>query len=138
MVMSKVSKTVIASFLCLLFNAGGNVTNAMDNKDLIINNKENLIINNNNNDSESNMKEYENYINNNISNNMFSNNLFSSNFKLETNETKTEDNIKNEDKKDDDDKKTPDGEKSVWRWLFPVMTGVGGTAIGIVVGKFVL
>ena len=79
MVMSKVSKTVIASFLCLLFNAGGNVTNAMDNKDLIINN----------NDLESNMKEYENYINNNISNNAFPNNLFSSNFELKTNKMRT-------------------------------------------------
>lgn len=136
MVMSKVSKTVIASFLCLLFNAGGNVTNAMDKKDLIINNKENLIINNN--DLESNMKEYENYINNNISNNAFSNNLLSSNFKLKTNETRTEYDKKNEEKKDDDGKKTPDGEKSVWRWLLPVITGVGGAAIGIVVGKFVL
>lgn len=128
MVMSKVSKTVIASFLCLLFNAGGNVTNAMDNKDLIINN----------NDLESNMKEYENYINNNISNNAFPNNLFSSNFELKTNKMRTEYDKKEEEKKDDDDKKTPDGEKSVWRWLLPVITGVGGAAIGIVVGKFVL
>lgn len=127
MVMSKVSKTVIASFLCLLFNAGGNVTNAMDKKDLIINN-----------DSESNMKEYENYMNNNISNNAFSNNLFSSDFKLKTNEMRTEYGKKDEEKKDDDGKKTPDGEKSVWRWLLPVITGVGGAAIGIVVGKFVL
>ena len=131
MVMSKVSKTVIASFLCLLFNAGGNVTNAMEKK-------ENLIINNNDSESNMNMNEDENYINNNISNNTFSNNLFSSNFKLKTNEMRTEDDKKDEDKKDDDDKKTPDGEKSVWRWLLPVITGVGGAAIGIVVGKFVL
>ena len=124
MVMSKVSKTVIASFLCLLFNAGGNVTNAM-NKAMESTNMgmgtEDIFINNKNNEFDFNINNKEGQ----------------SKFKI--NEIKTKDEEKkDEEKKDDDGKKTPDGEKSVWRWLLPVITGVGGTAIGIVVGKFVL
>lgn len=127
MVMSKVSKTVIASFLCLLFNAGGNVTNAM-------NAMNDISTTNNNNNS---LKE-NNEFDINISNNIISN---KNRFELKTNKIITEDDKKDDKKdeeKDDDGKKTPDGEKSVWRWLLPVMTGVGGTAIGILVGKFVL
>lgn len=124
MVMSKVSKTVIASFLCLLFNAGGNVTNAMDKAMESTNmgiGTEDIFINNKNNEFDFNINNKEGQ----------------SKFKI--NEIKTKDEEKkDEEKKDDDGKKTPDGEKSVWRWLLPVITGVGGTAIGIVVGKFVL
>ena len=57
---------------------------------------------------------------------------------MRTEYDKKDEEKKDEEKKDDDGKKTPDGEKSVWRWLLPVITGVGGAAIGIVVGKFVL
>jgi hypothetical protein len=131
MVMSKVSKTVIASFLCLLFNAGGNVTNAMNNAMESTNMEtEDIFINNKNNENDFD-------INNNST---FTNNLTGKKdqFKFKINGIETEDGAKNEEKKDDDGKKTPDGEKSVWRWLFPVITGVGGTAIGILVGKFVL
>lgn len=124
MVMSKVSKTVIASFLCLLFNAGGNVTNAMNSAMESTNmgmGTEDIFINNKNNEFDFNINNKEGQ----------------SKFKI--NEIKTKDEEKkDEEKKDDDGKKTPDGEKSVWRWLLPVITGVGGTVIGIVVGKFVL
>ena len=120
MVMSKVSKTVIASFLCLLFNAGGNVTNAMESTNMGMG-TEDIFINNKNNEFDFNINNKEDQ------------------FKFKINEIKTKDEEKkDEEKKDDDGKKTPDGEKSVWRWLLPVMTGVGGAAIGIVVGKFVL
>ena len=126
MVMSKVSKTVIASFLCLLFNAGGNVTNAMD-----------YISTNNILEEENNKNEFDKF---DINNNIFPNNFTSKEgqFKFKINGIKTKDDTKDEEQKDDDGKKTPDGEKSVWRWLLPVITGVGGAAIGIVVGKFVL
>lgn len=128
MVMSKVSKTVIASFLCLLFNAGGNVTNAM-NKAMESTNMgigtEDIFINNKNNEFDF------------IINNIDKKDQFKIN-EIETADDTKDEKKKDEEKKDDDGKKTPDGEKSVWRWLLPVITGVGGAAIGIVVGKFVL
>ena len=100
MVMSKVSKAIAASFLCLLFNASGNVTNAMDE---INTNTEDNVLNK--------VKEKE----------------------KEKKSVKSNDDA--DDAKDKDDK-TPDGEKNIWRWLLPVITGVGGTTVGIVLGKF--
>ena len=117
MVMSKVSKAIAASFLCLTINAGG-ATNAMNER---LDPTQTARINGE--------KKIEN---NNI------NDVFGSRRKIiNINES---DNKDEQDENDNDDKnkdKAPDGEKSIWRWLLPVITGVGGTAIGICLGKFV-
>jgi hypothetical protein len=105
MVMSKVSKAIAASFLCLLFNASGNVTNAMEEININTNTDSNVL-----NRVEEKEKEKEK-------------------------ESVKSNNDDADDAKDKDDK-TPDGEKSIWRWLLPVITGVGGTTVGIVLGKF--
>ena len=103
MVMSKVSKAIAASFLCLLFNASGNVTNAM--KELNTNIESDVL---------GRVEEKE---------------------KEKKKESVKSNNDDADDAKDKDDK-TPDGEKSIWRWLLPVITGVGGMTVGIVLGKF--
>ena len=102
MVMSKVSKAIAASFLCLLFNASGNVTNAM--KEINTNTEDNVL---------NKVEEKEKDIR-----------------KISVKSDNGADDAK------DKDDKTPDGEKSIWRWLLPVITGVGGTTVGIVLGKF--
>ena len=105
MVMSKVSKAIAASFLCLLFNASGNVTNAMEEL-------------NTNSRVEEKDKDKD-----------------KDKDKEKEKESVKSNNDDADDAKDKDDK-TPDGEKSIWRWLLPVITGVGGTTVGIVLGKF--
>ena len=126
MVMSKVSKAIAASFLCLTINAGG-ATNAMDqagqsaqfqaqfqtqfDKEIKDNNINNL-----------NMPEFQ------------KKDVIDIN-KIDAREASR----KNENDNDDDNKdKTPDGEKSIWRWLLPVITGFGGLVLGIGLGKFAL
>ena len=89
MVMSKVSKAIAASFLCLTINAGG-VTNAMKKKEVIENNVNNTNI---------------------------------------VDDTAKCDVCQN-------DGAEEDGKTSIWRWLLPVIIGVGGLAVGICLGKF--
>ena len=115
MVMSKVSKAIAASFLCLTINAGG-ATNAMDAME------------------QTRMEQTSNKIKEN------SINTFASKKRevIKNNEFDYKENEQDENDNDDKNKdKAPDGEKSIWRWLLPVITGVGGTAIGICLGKFV-
>lgn len=119
MVMSKVSKAIAASFLCLTINAGG-ATNAM-------------------NAPKSNMTQVDNQAsnqaNNEIENNNINNVLNSRREVFDINAVdvnKQDENNNNDGNKD----KTPDGEKSIWRWLIPLIAGFGGLVLGIGLGKF--
>lgn len=120
MVMSKVSKAIAASFLCLTINAGG-ATNAMNegpNQAEVQVNKE--IKNNNINMIASPKKDV-------------------INIDEVGNKQNNVDNKQNENNNDNDNKdKTPDGEKSILRWLIPLIAGLGGLALGIGLGKFAL
>ena len=128
MVMSKVSKAIAASFLCLTINAGG-ATNAMDGPD-----KSNM--------AQAQAQVDVNDLNKAIKHNNINNvnmpklqeNVFDIN-KFDARENSRRD----ENDNDDDNKdKTPDGEKSIWRWLIPLIAGLGGLVLGIGLGKFAL
>ena len=123
MVMSKVSKAIAASFLCLLFNAGGNVTNAMQYCS-------------SSNDSFS-KEEFPNKIPNinNINNNR---NNATPMGGVKVNDTeKVEIKEKIEEKEKEEKKEGEDGKKIPWNIILPIITGVGGLVGGTLVGKFV-
>ena len=111
MVMSKVSKAIAASFLCLTINVGYNVTNAMNDKD-IINNCCNGFDYAPDNEKKSKQVNGE--------------------------QDKDEKDKNNQDKKDKNDQDKDGKNKNIWRWLIGLITGVGGLVVGFCFGKFVL
>ena len=138
MVMSKVSKAVAASFFCLTINAGG-VTNAMDMENpnsMRLNTELNNMNMNIESENEFNFKSSSKRILDNDINNIETNKKITirDDETSKTNETKADD--KKDGEKAKDGKEAPDGEKSIWRWLLPVITGVGGFTVGTILGKF--
>ena len=122
MVMSKVSKAIAASFLCLLFNAGGNVTNAMNNFTNAMCPSPNGSFS---------KEEIPNI--NNINNNR--NNATPMGGQKVNDTEKVE--IKEKIEEKDEKKEGEDGKKIPWNIILPIITGVGGLVGGILVGKFV-
>ena len=124
MVMSKVFKTIAASFLCLTINVGYNVTNAMESNGISINSCNNF--------------------NDNIERNQCNNfrhkksDFFSDNNKSST-KGEDDQNIDNQDKDAEDENGQDKGGKSknVWRWLIGLIAVVGGLPVGFCLGKFV-
>ncbi len=116
MVMSKVSKAIAASFLCLLFNAGGNVTNAMNFCAPPSENFSKIPNTNSNNFDATPMVEQKVKVNN-------------------TEKVEIKEGI--EEKEKEEKKEGEDGKKIPWNIILPIITGVGGLVGGILVGKFV-
>ena len=120
MVMSKVSKAIAASFLCLTINAGG-ATNAMNMEEQ---------------KTELNMLDVGN------SSMAKSGNKTMKMKKLETNvveiegKEETERKETNGKKDDDNDDDNKDKKTDIWKILIPVFAGVGGLTVGICLGKF--
>ena len=128
MVMSKVSKAIAASFLCLTINVGYNVTNAMNDKDIINNccngfdyapdndpvykGKKSGFFPNEDNEKKSK--------------------------KVNDEQNKDEKDKNNQDKKDKNDQDKDGKSKNIWRCLIGLITGVGGLVVGFCFGKFVL
>ena len=127
MVMSKVSKAIAASFLCLTINVGYNVTNAMKENDSNI--EENCC----------NVFDYapvDDPVYKGKKNDFFPN---------EDNEKKASKQVNDGQDKDEKDKNNQDKDgdkdgksKNIWRCLIGLITGVGGLVVGFCFGKFVL
>ena len=138
MVMSKVSKAIAASFLCLTINVGYNVTNAMENIDTIKENccndfdyapEDDPVYKGKKNDffpNEDNEKKASKQVNDGQD-------------KDEKDKNNQVEKDKNGQDKDDDKDGDKDGKsKNIWRCLIGLITGVGGLVVGFCFGKFVL
>jgi len=143
MVMSKVSKAIAASFLCLTINVGYDVTNAMKENDSNIE------------DNCCNVFDYApvgDPVYKGKKNDFFPNedNEKKASKQVNDGQDKDEKDKNDQDKKDknDQDKKDKndqdkdddkDGKsKNIWRCLIGLITGVGGLVVGFCFGKFVL
>lgn len=114
MVRGKVSKAIVASFLCLTINVGCNVTNAMKEECLISANSCNDF------DPENDP--------------VYSNNK--GNLLDDKKKGEQVDNDQNKDKKDKNDQDKDGKNKNIWRWLIGIIAGVGGLIVGLCLGKF--
>lgn len=121
MVMSKVSKAIAASFLCLTINAGG-ATNAMNAEPKVQINKENKEIKDDNINMIASQKK-----------DMIDVNKDMIDVNVVGNKQNVDDKQDNENNNNDDNK---DKKTDIWKILIPVFAGVGGLIVGALLGKF--